>query len=864
MIKTVTTYLHARQIRQILRLTLLAFLTILTFFLIIPPHPATPHPPRTNDPGQITNDRPPDPSEFVERGTNHYQQGQFLEAIKLWEEASAIYTDRLAPLNQAQTLTYLTLAYHKLGRRAQAATAIAQSLELLQQVEPLPSTGLAILAQALNTRGILELAAGQPQAALDTWRQASTTYDRAGDDIGKLGSSINQAQALQSLGQYRRARTLLEQWIVELDRQPDTLLKADGLRSLGVALQTIGDLEQSQAVLEQSWRVSDRLQSPGDTSATLLNIGNIARYLDRHDIALAYYQQAEQLATDPLTRSQAQLNQFSLFIALGDRDAARQLRPQLQSHLATLTPSQAALYARVNFAASWSKMGEDLPEIAQGLAEAIAIAQDLQDGRSQAYALTQLGQLYRQSEQWTEAETLTEKALQIAQSIQADEIIAPAAWQLGQIFTQQQQLQRALTAYQIALGTLKNLRRDLVAISPDLQFDFKESVEPVYRELVSLLLQPDATPEDIEQARQVMEALQIAELDNFFREACLDVQPVQLEEIDTQAAAIYPIVLPDRLEVILSLPDQPLRHYTTPLSGRRIEATLEDLRSAMHPGYSALERLRLSAQVYDWLIRPAAADLAGSEITTLVFIPDGGFASIPLAALYDGSRYLIETYNTALSPGLQLFPQGLTTEKLTALTAGLTEGRQGFSPLPGVAQEFQQITQEVPGDTLLDRQFTRDQFEAQLNRNSYPIIHLATHGQFSSNPEETFLLTWEGRIFIKDFDKFFNKQRLGILKPIELLVMSACQTATGDKRATLGLAGFALRSGARSTLASLWSVHDQSTADLMSEFYRQLTRSEAGMTKAEALRQAQLALLNDPLHKHPYYWSAFILVGNWL
>lgn len=846
MFKTLTNYLRSRPIQQFILLTLVIFLTI------IHPHPAYPT-------SQTSN-----PSELVQRATTHYQEGQFLEASRLWEEAATVYGDRLLPLEQAQTLTHLALAYHKLGRRPQAATAIAQSLDLLQQVNPLPSRGVAIFAQTLNTRGILELAAGQNQVALETWKQAAITYDRAGDSLGKLGSQINQAQALQALGQYRRARTLLEQWLIELDRQPDTLLKAEGLRSLGVALQTIGDLEQSQAVLEQSWAVSDRLKSPQDTSATLLNIGNIARYLDRNDIALAYYQQAEQLAIDPLTRSQAQLNQFSLFIALGDWDAARRLRPQLQSHLATLPPSQAAIYARVNFAASWSKMGENLPEIAQGLAEAIAIAKDLQDGRSQAYALTQLGQLYRKAAQWQEAETLTIQALQLAQSIQADEIIAPAAWQLGQILTQQQQLQPALTAYNIAFETLKNLRRDLVAISPDLQFDFKESVEPVYRELVSLLLQPEATPGEIEQARQVMEALQIAELDNFFREACLDVQPVQLEEIDTQAAAIYPIVLPDRLEVILSLPGQPLRHYTTPLSGERIEATLEDLRSAMHPGYSSPERLRLSTQVYDWLIRPAEADLAKSEITTLVFIPDGGFSAIPFAALYDGSRYLIETYNTAISPGLQLFPQGLTQEKLTALTAGLTEGRQGFSPLPGVAEEFQQITQEVPGDTLLDRQFTRAQFEAQLNRNSYPIIHLATHGQFSSNPEETFLLTWEGRISIKDFDQLFNKQRLGILKPIELLVMSACQTATGDKRATLGLAGFALRSGARSTLASLWSVHDQSTADLMSEFYRQLTRSQRGMTKTEALRQAQLALLNNPSYKHPYYWSAFILVGNWL
>lgn len=98
-------------------------------------------------------------------------------------------------------------------------------------------------------------------------------------------------------------------------------------------------------------------------------------------------------------------------------------------------------------------------------------------------------------------------------------------------------------------------------------------------------------------------------------------------------------------------------------------------------------------------------------------------------------------------------------------------------------------------------------------------------------------------------------------RPIEILILSACQTAAGDKRAALGLAGVAVRSGARSTIATLWSVQDNSTAELITHFYAAL--KQPGITRAEALRQAQLSLLRSLDYQHPYYWAPFVLVGNW-
>jgi CHAT domain-containing protein len=142
------------------------------------------------------------------------------------------------------------------------------------------------------------------------------------------------------------------------------------------------------------------------------------------------------------------------------------------------------------------------------------------------------------------------------------------------------------------------------------------------------------------------------------------------------------------------------------------------------------------------------------------------------------------------------------------------------------------------------------------------VVHLATHGQFSSKAEDTFILTWDDRINIKQLNNVLKTRDRTESSIIELLVLSACQTAVGDKRAALGLAGMAVRAGARSTLASLWSVNDAATASFMIQFYQNLADNK--VTKAEAVRRAQLSLLQNPEYSHPYFWAPFILVGNWL
>ncbi|MEC4983887.1 MAG: CHAT domain-containing protein [Oscillatoria sp. PMC 1068.18] len=809
------------------------------------------------------------PAQLLQIGKQFYQNGQFSQAIDFWQQAAEIYRQQAEVFNQAQVLNYLSLAYQELGELKNAEEALKNSLEILSNQNQNEDKKIAILAQNLNTKGSLELARGQSQTALETWQKAEAAYTRANNEIGKLGSQINQAQALKALGKYRQAKLLLEKLVIQLQTQPDSLLKAQGLRSLGIALQTSGDLLQSKEILEQSWAISQKFAANTDTSATLMSIGNIARDLEQYEVARDYYQEAAKLAVNELNRLQAELNLISLFVETEQWEQAAALIAEVELKIAELAPSRSSIYARVNLAASATELAKQTQQknrqtIASIVATGVQQAREIGDRRAEAYSLYQLSKIYSENQQWSEAQTLIQQALQIAQQLDAADLVARTAAELGSILKQQGNLEAAKSAYREAYQNLQSLRSDLVAIDSEIQYNFTSSVEPIYRQFVSILLQPDATQDDLQQAREVIEALQIVELDNFFQDACLDVKPVQIDQIDTEAAVIYPIILPSRLEVILSLPNQPLRHYSTQIPAPEIETTLQKAFSSLYLGYSNQERLRLFQKIYDWLIKPAETELNRQRIATLVFVLDGSLRNLPMAALYDGQQYLIEKYSIALSSGLQLFPQGLAKQKLNALTVGLTEARQGFSPLPAVEAEIKQIAEEIDTKVLLDREFTTSQFQKSIGDRSFSIVHLATHGQFSSNPEETFLLTWDNRLNVTELDVLFEKRRVGILKPIELLVLSACESASGDRRATLGLAGLALRSGAYSTLASLWSVNDESTALLMSEFYQQLTQQNQSITKAEAIRQAQLALLKNPVYDHPYFWAAFVLIGNWL
>lgn len=815
-----------------------------------------------------------DPVQRVQQGKTDFNTGRFNGAIQQWQGALDRFKAQNDTLNQAIVLSNLALAYQQLGQWPEANQAIQTSIQLLQRFH---RGELKVLAEALNSQGSIQLAQGQAEAANDSWQQAAELFRQGQDANGTIRSWINQTQALRSLGLYLKARSTLEQVAQLLQTQPPSLLKAAGLLNFGDALRVIGDLEQSRQVLHQSLEMAQALQSPPDVAAASLSLGNTARAQGQPE-ALDWYARA--IATSPhrLTRTQAQLNQLRLLLEQSQTAQAASLLAQIQQNLEQLPLSRATIYARINYAESLIKLAPNDPginrsTIAQLLKTAVQQARELSDPRAESYALGYLGGLYEQQQQWPAAQQLTEQALRLAEVSNTPDIAYRWAWQLGRLQKRQGDLPAATAAYSSAVKMLGKLWNDLISTNLDVQFSFRESVEPVYRELVALLLetapatQAPATlgPEksNLQQAREVIEGLQLAELDNFFREACLSARPVEIDKIDPTAAVLYPIILPDRLEVVLSLPDQSLRHYTHRIPQAQAETLFQTMRASLSRETWEEDRLPIAQQLYGILIRPAEAALEANQIRSLAFVLDGPMRNVPMAALHDGKQYLLEKYSLALTPGLQLLPsQSLTRKQLKVLVAGLSESTQGFISLPGVADEVEQIKTGVPAQVLLNQGFTRAALQKQAQSAPFPVIHLATHGQFSSDPDQTFVLTWDSQIKVKDLGALLQNREQAVQNPVELLVLSACQTAEGDNRAALGLAGVAVRSGARSTVATLWPVDDRSTSLFMGQLYQKLL--DAKLSKAEVLREAQLSLLNNPEFKHPFYWAPFVLVGNWI
>lgn len=823
-------------------------------------------------------------AELEAQGKYFYSIAQFQQAVDLWQQAVKGYGNQ-DTINQARVLGNLALAQSQLNYWSQATENITTGLELLRNDSQLKTSDrVRAMAQILNNQGIIKLKQGRGEEAIAIWSQASHNYQQAGDELGVIRASINQGGAFKQLGLYRRALKTLSSVESSLVQQSDSLIKVAGLRSYGDILRLVGDLERSQEVLEQSLAIAENLEADTEQIKILLGLGNTYKNTNP-DQALELYQQGLEtcqkqsncLQTDlPLQIYLAKLN---IFLKKAHQQEAIALIPTIKSEFVRLPLNRANIDRKINFVHGLleltkhsqlkDKRTADIPpisEIEQLLVETIKQAQATGYDKAESYSFGLRGQIREELKDWSNAQKYTKKALIVAQGINAPEVSYLWQWQLGRINQALGNRPQAITHYSQAVELLKSLSRDLVAIDPDVQYSFRDSVEPVYRGLVSLLLEPDSEREisqaNLEAGREVIESLQLAELNNFFREACLDAQVVNIDDVDRQTAVIYPIILSDRLEVILSLPNQPLRHYTTHIPQEQLSKIIEQFRRNIVVR-SRRNFYRPARKLYDLVIRPALDDLTRSQIETLVFVPDGVFRNVPWSALYDGQHYLVEDYSVALTPGLQLLnPRPLKQDSVKTIAAGLTKSIQGFSALKYVDSELEEIESRVNSVVLLNQNFTAETLKQEIKFSDYPIVHIATHGQFSSSMEDTFLLAWDERIKINDLDRILQTRNPGQENAIELLVLSACETATGDEKAALGLAGMAVRAGAKSTLATLWSVNDRATSEMMSDFYQELSAKH--LPKAEAVRQAQLSLLNNPWHKHPFYWAPYVLLGNWL
>lgn len=896
-------------------------------------------------------------AQLVEEGLARYRSGKFLAAIDLWEKALA---RGLATSDQAVVYSNLGQAYRQIGKLDRAISVWEKAVQLTQN-RPLVSEQRST-AQLLIEQAQAYIDLGQHNVAIDKLNQAIKLAQAISDPLTEAAANGALGNALWALGTYDNALAAHQKSFTlacqlqnpgyvatsltnlgnvfvsraERGRYQATAasLEGDGIAEAASLKQAESDTNKALAAYQNSVTVSRRVGGLAEVKA-LLNWNRLLAQAPVITPAIPGELTCPSLNLSPSPATQASLPDSS-GTPSADQTSRQSLISQNRDRILALLnaepDSQDKAYALINLANSLlaqrtgrtaenSFRGSGSPAVSPVtlLEQALLVARNVQDGRAESFALGTLGQLYEFDSDYDQAMQLTRQAQFVAQNVSAPDSLYRWQWQVGRLLKARGQQDQAIAAYEQAIATLQSIRSDIVVANKDLQFDFRDSVEPVYRQLIGLLLADDAdaaqtsrveppalqlkaqttgaktaaSTRNIRKVLDILELLKLAELQNFFGDECVQVArdaanaeqalPAQRDTeptyglIDPRAAVIYSVVLDDRSYMILRLPDGSLKKYPVFLSAtasaraKQLDSPVPAGNSILQPAIDELrnllekrsteEYLLVAQSTYDALIRPMEQDLEAAKPATLVFIQDGVLRKVPMTALHDGKQFLIEKYPIATTPSLSLTTRRpFDRNNLKALILGLTVEQAPFAALPNVAAEVEGVQKILGGTELVDRAFTLTSMQQRLEQTSYPIIHMATHGKFGADAASTFLLAYGDRITINELDEVLRNRPSR--QPVELLTLSACQTAAGDNRSALGIAGVAVRAGVKSALATLWFINDQATVPLIEEFYTQLR--QPNVTKAEALRSAQLKLIRDRDFNHPAVWSPFILIGNWL
>jgi CHAT domain-containing protein len=609
---------------------------------------------------------------------------------------------------------------------------------------------------------------------------------------------------------------------------------------------------------------SDRTRLTPDEAAMLLNdLGGAYMAVDEPLPGVAAFADASRFASPGTPLSVIAAVNFARALAASGGGAIR-ARLDSASAAAHRLP-RSATQAEILLALADLYLdagGGEVADAAAALArDALVFAAAAPDERLRGEALGRLGRARAAAGALDESLAHTRAAVTASQGEGADGNLYRWEWQAGRVLRAKGDDAGALTAYESAIDTLGATR---IAAAQS-RSGFVRNVLPLYQEYADLklasvrgLAPAEASPALLE-VRRTLEQFRIAEVRNYFENQCsvpdvFDPTGSAAERV----VVIYPLVFADRTEILASAGDR-VNLYTVPVDLARMSSAVSSLRQAIEDPGSGDAYLRPAQLLYSWILAPLEEMLEETEATTLIVVPDSPLRTIPFAVLHDGSRFVAERFALGITPALSLVGAAAPAPESRALLNGIIAPTRGFAGLPFVAAELASIDDVFPSRTFTDESFVTATLEREVVQGGYSVVHMATHAQFEADYRRSFLLAHDNVITMDDLEEVIGSQRYSD-RPVDLLVLSACRTAAGDERAALGLAGVAVKAGARSALASLWSVNDESTALLMAEFYRELATQRG---KAAALRGAQLALMNDARYSHPAYWAPFLMIGDW-
>lgn len=680
-------------------------------------------------------------------------------------------------------------------------------------------------------------------------------------------------------------------------------------------------LDQADASLHEAYAFF----TGSDRARYALDLGNLAVIRNHHKDAQTYYEEALKLSSNNagihasadlnLTRLAPETERLgklkTLFHEIGDINNAN---------------ISAGLY--LNLGDQARKLGKPALELAyESIDKSRQLSAKLTPANPRLHAetLDSLAQLYEDQGRTKDALTLTQQAIAQAHALPpgaAGDLLINLEWRQGRLQKTFNQNDLALAAYQRAVDQIESIRQDIPIDYEDGNSSFSTTLNPIYLGLVDLLLQQpemqsgEARSLSLRQARDTVELIKQSELQDYLGDRCtVDTVKGGSETIIPAGTAIlYPIIFNDRIDLLFES-NAGIVRYSTKISGTVVRQTAVGFANALRNGSAGY--MLNAQQLYDWLFRPFETLAAEQHINDLVVVPDGALRLVAMGALHDGKQFAIEKFaistvtglsmtntNRPPSSGLGFLVAGMSVpgpvvDKLSQNTVdqifgadnkeasrGLTQNRSMRSlrsvslrsvgsgdpvtrsaalrdalSLPGVKQEIDAIGQIVHSTSLLNSAFTVGDFRKQAETGQYRMMHVASHGVFGGTADTSYILAYDDLLTLDGLQSLLKSDSFR-KNPIELLSLSACETAEGDDRSPLGISGAAIKARAKSVLGTLWPVEDNAARKVMESFYRGIATNH--LTKAEALRQAQIELLKTDEFSHPLFWGPFVLIGNWL
>ena len=732
-----------------------------------------------------------------------------------------------------------------------------------------------------------------------------------------VADPVAQAIGLRAQGQLSQSIELLERSSRDATTERDRMA---AMGELGASQLQARHLDKAAQSLGKAYQYFSGV----DRARYAVDLGNLA-LLGKHETeARTLYEEAVRLAgPDSGTGLTAQLNLARLVPEPERLRSLTLLYPAIAR--IQPASARARMYLNVGAQAqALGKPGLELGF--RGFDQARQLTASGASSRARVEALDGLAQLYEEQNRAREALVLSRAGLQAAKDQApgaVGDLLVSLEWRVARLHTALGRHDLALAAYQRAADQLGPLRQDIPIDYDDGASSFKRTLEPIYLGLFEGLLRTARLQSGAERsgslrrARDAIEMIKQAEMQDYLGDRCTvdTVKGGTATVIPEGTAVLYPVILADRVELLVETASD-ISHFSAPVAGDRIRRTAvlfaNDLRVGA-PGF-----LVRSQQLYDWLLRPMEALVASQRIDTLVVVSDGALRLIPVGALHDGSRYAVEKFavtsvtglsmtNTspAAGPAMQFLVAGVSepgpvVEKLSQsivgalLTTSLAEPgdvadlapkrsmrsikQRAIGPikddavsrsaalrealaLPGVKLEVEAIGRITRTTSLLNAPFTVEGFRREAESGAYRVVHIASHGVFGGTAASSYVLAHDDLLTLDTLQSLLSADEFR-KNPIELLSLSACETAEGDERSPLGLSGAALKARAKSVLGTLWPVEDTAARKVMEVFYGGLVNTRA--SKAQALRQSQVDLLRSPEYAHPMFWAPFVLIGNWL